>query len=75
MSPIVADDSHVSAWSLSAEAVFFRNLVRGSPFLIDWLLTSCKEDKEVFRKLVTSFMVRATPSVTIRNPHTGILNI
>jgi hypothetical protein len=56
LSPIVADDSHVSAWSLTAEAVFFRNLVRGSPFLIDWLLTSSKDDKEVFRKLVSSFM-------------------
>ena len=57
MSPIVADDSHVSAWSLTAEAVFFRNLVKGSPFLIDWLLTSSKDDKETFRKMVASFMV------------------
>jgi hypothetical protein len=45
-----------TAWSLTAEAVFFRNLVKGSPFLIDWLLTSCSEDKQLFRKLVASFM-------------------
>lgn len=56
LSPIVSDDSHVSAWSLTAEAVFFRNLVQGSPFLIDWLLTSSKEDKLVFQKMVSSFM-------------------
>ena len=39
-----------------AWAIFFRNLVKGSPFLIDWLLTSSKDDKEVFRKMVSSFM-------------------
>ena len=52
--PHMANDSEYGAYSYSEKAIFFRQLVKSYPFVIDWLLTASEEDILKFREVKDS---------------------
>ena len=56
LTPFVTDDSDVSTFSMAPHAVLFRELGEGVPYLLDWLVTACPDDKETLRRLIDSLM-------------------
>eukprot|EP00899_Mesostigma_viride_P029583 jgi/Mesvir1/980/Mv17525-RA.2 len=54
LTPYVADESITSTFARSDLAVFYRNLTKAFPFVVDWLATTTERERTMFRDIMES---------------------